>query len=71
MDPHANLRRQRELAREIIDQTNANSEAFSRLDHPEHNLDDNAAELAEHVLALDDWRLSGGFDPYANTAKRT
>lgn len=62
MDPHANLKQQRELARGLI-------ASYSR---PPHEVDGaDAAELAEHVLALDDWRLSGGFDPYANTATRT
>lgn len=54
MDPLANLNMQRELAQEIIDGQDA-GEAH----------EDVAVALAEHVLALDEWRRSGGFDPYA------
>lgn len=55
MDPNANLKRQRELAAEIID------------GYGNRDIADLAAELAELVQALDEWRLKGGFDPYAQT----
>lgn len=63
MDPHANLERQRQIAREI-------SERGNRLESRETgkgvtwSLADLADELAELVLALDEWRAKGGFDPY-------
>lgn len=58
MDPNANLKRQRELAAEIID-------GYGNRDASD--IADLAAELAELVQALDEWRLRGGFDPYAQT----
>lgn len=62
MDPHANVRKQRELARGLI----------ASYHRPPHEVDGaDAAELAEHVLALDDWRLNGGYDPYEDRSKRT
>lgn len=58
MDPNANLKRQRELAAEIID-------GYGNRDASD--IADLAAELAELVQALDEWRQNGGFDPYAQT----
>lgn len=58
MDPNANLKRQRELAAEIID-------GYGNRDASD--IADLAAELAELVQTLDEWRLRGGFDPYAQT----
>lgn len=63
MDPIANIREQRELAADILngwwpayivggDQTIGTVDA-------EH-----IRRLAELVVALDEWRTSGGFDPY-------
>lgn len=53
MDPIANLTEQRDLARKI-----------QHRDHyDERNLED-VQRLAELVLALDEWRKKGGFDPY-------
>jgi hypothetical protein len=54
MDPNENLKRQRELAKEIID--GAWKDQVSVVEA--------AVELAELVQALDEWRLKGGFDPY-------
>jgi hypothetical protein len=54
VDPNANLREQRELARSILEIDNI------REDSPDE------ARLAELALALDEWRRTGGFDPYAN-----
>ncbi len=55
MDPHANIARQRELASSII----FRHENGLTMDQCE-----DAAELAELVIALDNWRLIGGFGPY-------
>lgn len=49
MDPVACLLEQRMLAESLLNEFDA----------------DNAIRLAELVLALDNWRRSGGFDPYA------
>jgi len=54
MDPIANIKRQRELVREIREQI-AIGGVFEEA----------AGELADLVEALDEWRTSGGFDPYA------
>ena len=67
MDPIENIREQRRLAAKIqaawddCDDT-GEVEAIESEDISEH-----ALELAELVLALDEWRRKGGFDPY--TAK--
>lgn len=53
MDPKANLKRQREIAAEIVD-----------CDLPDEAVANLGAELAELVQALDEWRLKGGYDPY-------
>jgi hypothetical protein len=55
MDPIVNLRRQREIARQM-------------LDGDDYVDTGDAVELAELVIALDDWRLRGGFDPYQPTS---
>jgi hypothetical protein len=58
MDPHANLAEQREIAREIVRlMPSAGTVPQTLVNHAER--------LAELVLALDEWRRSGGFDPYA------
>lgn len=53
MDPLVNLLRQRELAQQLVESAQAGAP-----------LVDEAVELAELVLALDEWRRKGGFDPY-------
>lgn len=53
MDPHANIAEQRKLARRIT----------LAADHGRPDADD-VDRLAELVLALDEWRAKGGFDPY-------
>lgn len=55
MDPHANLAEQITLAHEIINLTDNNAPV------PEETAD----RLAELVLALDEWRRKGGWDPYS------
>jgi len=55
MDPVANLKEQLELANDIVKQT---AEGCTFIDV------ETADRLAELVLALDEWRRKGGFDPY-------
>jgi hypothetical protein len=61
MDPDENIREQLELADEIE----------SIADNEDRDTDDlltlerKAVRLAELVKALDAWRKTGGFDPYA------
>lgn len=62
MDPHANIERQRALAKEIIDR--GNTLASHEDGKPRWAVWDAANELAEQVQALDEWRAKGGFDPY-------
>lgn len=59
MDPNANITRQCELAQQIIDEQD--------IELPEIDVEvmqNQAIELAELALALDEWRRKGGFDPY-------
>jgi ABC-type hemin transport system substrate-binding protein len=63
MDPVANLKEQRELARELQIATAGISVGESA----EHIVDA-TARLAELVLALDEWRQRGGYDPYTAAA---
>lgn len=56
MDPVANLAEQRTLAAELIERIDAEDAAF--------NIEEKAARLAELVIALDEWRTKGGYDPY-------
>jgi hypothetical protein len=78
MDPNANLREQLDLARSIIeaiDETPDDSELSPEefASHDEDIADRNedianwANQLAERVIALDEWRRKGGFDPYTPT----
>ena len=73
MDPEANLNEQLEAARDII----ARFDAIPDVDeNPDfwgdeqdrsdffESLADSGQRLAELVLALDEWRRKGGFDPY-------
>ncbi len=55
MDPTANLKKQIELAKRIIKE----AEEFA----PDEDVEELALELAEHVLALDEWIRRGGFLP--------
>ena len=54
MDPKTNLREQLQLARTIQHQW----------DHNKMPDIDDCARLCELVIALDEWRRKGGFDPY-------
>lgn len=60
MDPAANLAEQIEIAREVI----AGGEREGSPDAQETV--ELSRRLAELVLALDEWRRKGGFDPYAS-----
>ena len=56
MDPMANVTEQLEIANEILDGPGDDPNA------PTYS--DEVVRLAELVLALDEWRRKGGFDPY-------
>jgi hypothetical protein len=56
MDAMVNLKEQLELANEIVSITGAGGT---------HIDVETADRLAELVLALDEWRRNGGFDPYS------
>jgi len=63
MDPVANIVRQRQIAAEI--QVIQDATPVPDGHFPAHaKLAELAIELAELVLALDEWRRRGGFDPY-------
>lgn len=59
MDPIANIAEQLELAQAIIAKFDAAEDGL--LSETEYQ----AEELARLVLALDEWRKKGGFDPYS------
>lgn len=61
MDPIANMAEQVQLANDIIAPP-ATDYGTDR----DPDLEANAVRLAELVLAMDTWRRSGGFDPYAS-----
>lgn len=60
MDPVANLREQLELSRKIIDLGDRRSAPRGVA------WEDDCLRLAELVVALDEWRKKGGFDPYGS-----
>jgi hypothetical protein len=65
MDPVTNLRRQLELAAQIIALIDSATTDDGQLpDAVAQQVADLANELAELVAALDEWRTKGGFDPY-------
>src|SRR4030095_3214047 len=65
MDPIANLKEQRELAKSIANIWHNHSDLNGNLTNDQLLLIDEKAEaLSELVLALDEWRSKGGFDPY-------
>lgn len=59
MDPQANLQEQREIANRLLNPVE--DEAGFR--NTRDRIVD-AERLAELVIALDEWRTGGGFDPY-------
>jgi hypothetical protein len=64
MDPLANLKEQRALAKKIQaiwDDCNADGTLTAEQSATAAEL---ANKLSELVLALDEWRLKGGSDPY-------
>lgn len=60
MDPKANLKEQIELAQAII----TACDAAQRMGWISTELESQAEELARLVLAMNEWRTNGGFDPY-------
>jgi hypothetical protein len=70
MDPQANIKRQRELAANIIGRVDAGPHVGQSEEDHRYQLDAEADELAELVLALDEWRRKGGFDPYSTNSRR-
>jgi len=63
MDPVANLREQLVLAARILALNHRDMSDAGR-----HEAEDAGERLAELVLALDEWRRKGGFDPYPEAA---
>jgi len=70
MDPTENMKRQIALAEELV--------RLADLPHPKNTTEGDRRvsarlragdELAELVIALDEWRRSGGFDPYQDPHK--
>jgi hypothetical protein len=59
MDPDANLREQREIARRLLDKFMASDEDATAFDEGD------VVRLAELVEALDRWISGGGFLPAA------
>lgn len=60
MDPQANLEEQLELAESIQGITaNEDRDTDDLL-----RVEEKAVRLAELVLAMDEWRKKGGYDPY-------
>jgi hypothetical protein len=57
MDPTANLTEQRELADRLL-------AAAAGSENPRETAIEDSVRLAALVRALDEWRRSGGFDPY-------
>lgn len=64
MDPHANVVEATSLAREIVKMEGALE--IRESGKPTRAVWHYAERLAELVIALDEWRTNGGFDPYAN-----
>jgi hypothetical protein len=54
VDPEANLKEQRELANKLVEYSGDLDLSYTQ----------DVERLAELVLALDEWRLKGGYDPY-------
>ena len=66
MDPMANITDQLELARKMheLDDQIANGERLWMDEDEQTDYIDWAGQLADLVIALDEWRRKGGFDPY-------
>ena len=63
MDPMENLHQQLTLAHAMIDA----AEQIADGAEVELTVSDESLELAELVIAMHQWRASGGFDPYIQT----
>ena len=61
MDPVSNLKEQRKLAKALLNPEPTESGFVDTMKRIEQ-----ACRLAELVIELDEWRLAGGFDPYAS-----
>lgn len=64
MDPIANIKRQHRIAEEIVSLWSACDQDGQLAIADSDLAAEYANDLAELVLALDEWRKSGGFDPY-------
>ena len=75
MDPKANLKEQLDLAAQIVDLIDSRPhtdgvapeelrEVDEAIADSNEQIADLSNRLAELVLALDEWRRKGGFDPY-------
>lgn len=64
MDPKANIEEQISIAREIQRIVDECSEDGVQTENQAREIAENAERLADLVLALDEWRRKGGFDPY-------
>lgn len=58
MDPISNIEEQRAIAHRVL-----HRDVYDERNGPD------AERLAELVLALDEWRRRGGFDPYKEAAR--
>ena len=59
MDPQANLEEQLKLSSRIQEKAGSESDVDDLM-----QIEDLAVRLAELVQAMDEWRKSGGYDPY-------
>ncbi len=67
MDPFAHIKEQREVAKAITkiwDDCNGDGTLTEK---QLEAVADHANRLAELVIALDEWRMKDGFDPYKST----
>lgn len=64
MDPKANIDEQTSIAREIQRIEDECPDDGAQTENQAREIAENALRLAELVLAFDEWRRKGGFDPY-------
>lgn len=65
MDPISNLAEQRDIAQAILCEVDRANSWKNDYVMDINCINDLAERLAELVLALDEWRRKGGFDPYS------
>lgn len=63
MDPQANLEAQRRLVDSILN-PDTHGDGDMEIADLASAWEDRATRLAEFVLAMDEWRKKGGYDPY-------